>query len=186
LGSFLVAKELPRNVDIRGTLRALVDHQLSGMLRAKKIKPHEFQIVYERLRSDKNSPEDITEDIKKELLRVLVARNDQPIAASERHGGLGWSHAHIRNHMRRFLSLCLNKMTSSLRGQDSALVGESELSFERTARFVRQRTQALSAVRLELEQPLEEEFDDGIWEENAVDLRHDKPIANIVMCMRQA
>jgi hypothetical protein len=141
------SRSLPSNanVNIEETLSKLVEHQITGLVRAKKLLPADYIVVCDRLKAAGFSPFDVQEKVRQELVWALNARHDCPMAESLREGGWGWSHKHVRDHMARFLSSAVERMMGILRGEDEALQPPSS-TFLQTARFVQNRTRAALAI----------------------------------------
>jgi len=59
--------------------------------------------AFEALESTKLDSESIDGACCAELKHILQKRYESPVANSTRLGGLGWSMAHVQDHMRRFL-----------------------------------------------------------------------------------
>jgi hypothetical protein len=109
----------PRRVDVAvsKTLQAIVDHQLLGMRRAKKIDDAGSRAAYDRLVAHKCTPEHVEAQAAEELCRTINYRSDTPYHASARLNGLGWSVLHIEEHMKRFLESKVGRMMSILRSE---------------------------------------------------------------------
>lgn len=109
----------PRRVDVAigKTLQAIVDHQLQGLRRAKKIDDAGSRAAYDRLVAHKCTPEQVEAQAAEELCRAINHRSDTPNDAITRLGGLGWSVLHIEEHMKRFVEGKVGRMMSILRSE---------------------------------------------------------------------
>jgi hypothetical protein len=114
------------DVDIAKTLQAIVDHQLAGLRRAKKIDDAWARAAIDRLRASKCAPEDIARQVAEELSRALSQRSDAPNHISLRLGGFGWSAQHIEEHMKRFLEGRIAQMTACLRSDAAPVEAQRE------------------------------------------------------------
>jgi len=72
--------------------------------------------VFEELIARNLDPDSINKDCAQELKLVLSKTYDQPIVSS-RLGGLGWTSAHIADHMKRFLQAKIGAAGSYIREQ---------------------------------------------------------------------
>ena len=133
------------NVNLEETLAKLVEHQITGLVRAKKLLPADYMGVCDRLKAAGFSPFDVQEKVRQELVWALNARHDCPMAESTREGGWGWSQQHVRDHMARFLASAVGRMMGILRGEDAALQPPAS-TFLQTARFIQHRTKAAIAI----------------------------------------
>lgn len=109
----------PRRVDVAigRTLQAIVDHQLQGMRRAKKIDDAGSRAAFDRLVAHKCTPEHVEALAAEELCRAINHKFDTPMDGSLRLSGLGWSVLHIEEHMKRFLEAKVARMMSLLRSE---------------------------------------------------------------------
>ena len=185
------------NVNLEETLAKLVEHQITGLVRAKKLLPADYMGVCDRLKAAGFSPYDVQEKVRQELVWALNARHDCPMAESTREGGWGWSHQHVRDHMSRFLASAVGRMMGILRGEDAALQPPAS-TFLQTARFVQHRTKAAIAIGAcdggegdESEgEPADTDFCN--WGEQApaahasasATANTQKPLSNIAACMK--
>jgi len=103
------------DVDLAKTLQAIVDHQLAGLRRSRKVDAAGALAAYDRLRAQSCRPEDIAADVARELARAIAFRADTPNACSTRLGGFGWSVPHIEEHMKRFLEGRIAHLMAALR-----------------------------------------------------------------------
>ena len=130
------------DIDIKSTLQAIVDHQISGLRRAKKIEDGDERAIIDRLRTNNCSPEKITSQVCAELLASINFRHDAPNASSKRMGGHGWSASHINDHMKRYLESKMAMMMSCIRSDD-AITQSSENLWRESLQKAKSRTEMI-------------------------------------------
>ena len=130
------------DVDLTKTLQAIVDHQLAGLRRSRKVDAAGALAAYDRLRAQACRPEDISADVARELARAIDFSSDTPNACSTRLGGYGWSLPHIEEHMKRFLEGRIAHLMAALR---SSTVPSAQAKDAWTQGLARVQERVLSA-----------------------------------------
>lgn len=130
------------DVDIKTTLQLIVDHQISGLKRAKKIADGDERTIIDRLRANSCSPEQIMKSVTAELLECINFRYETPNASSKRMGGHGWSSRHVHDHMKRFLESKMTIMMNCIRSDETVYLTSDNVWTE-SLQKAKQRTELI-------------------------------------------
>jgi biopolymer transport protein ExbB/TolQ len=102
-------------VDVRGLLENILGEQISRLLASKHIDKSEIDDLTRALKDSQLLPEQIEEDLAKELSSICNLRYESANAASHRLQGFGWSLQHMQEHMERVLKSKLEHLGTVLR-----------------------------------------------------------------------
>lgn len=102
-------------IEIKETLENILAEQMNRLFSTGSIKKDEMNFIITSLQNSRLMPEQIENDLTKELEAICSYRYDDAMLSSNRHGGFGWSLQHMQEHMERFLKLKLQKISTILR-----------------------------------------------------------------------
>jgi hypothetical protein len=102
-------------VDVRGLLENILGEQISRLLASKHVDKSEIDDLTRALKESQLLPDQIEEDLAKELSSICNLRYEMANSASHRLQGFGWSVKHMQEHMERVLKSKLEHLGTVLR-----------------------------------------------------------------------